>query len=331
MKGISHFISGVTVASFCPWVIEAALDSNPGYFILAGVAAILPDTLDFKFYRFFYRYDRYITPDPRNPDPQAIADQIAEAVDAARDCGHVFRLKINTLRVGTDEWQQFKIRFDPQLQEVTVQLGPVVNTGQVPIPGTFPDENSIGRKRLSAPIEETYEAVTTVDIFDGPAYGFEKDGEGRMVIHFLPWHRSWTHSLTLGAVLAVGATLVSDWRAGVVVFGAFGIHILEDQLGFMGSNLLAPITKTRMKGLHWMRSGDAMPNFTTVWLCCLLMFWNCYRAIPDPLYHFGFIRLMLYGGIIPMAGFGLLHFLLTRKSGEKEEIDTANEWGEETV
>lgn len=327
MKGISHFISGVALASCCPWAVEAALAGNPAYFILGGACGILPDTLDFKFYRFFYRYDRTITPDPRSPDPQAIAAGIAEAVAAAAQTPGMLRLKINTLRLSADRWQQFKIRFDPQRQTVSVGLGPVVTTGQVPIPGTFPAEASGGLESLAAPIGETYESVTTVDIFDGPSFGFEKNAEGRVVIHFLPWHRSWTHSLVLAGALAAGVAGVADWRAGVVAAGAFALHVLEDQLGFMGSNLFAPFTRRRSRGLRWMRSGDALPNFGTVWFCCLLIFWNAYRAMPDPPCLFGFFRLMLYGGIIPLGLFGLLHALLARNAPEL--IDTANEWGGE--
>lgn len=329
MKGISHFISGVAVASCFPWTVQAAMEKNPLYFILGAAFGILPDTIDFKFYRYFYRYDRIITPDPANPDPQAIADQIAEAVEQAEEKKGMFRLKINTLRLSADQWQQFKIRFDPQKQGVEVELGPAVTTGQLPVPGTFPDpETSNGWKKLAAPIEETYEAVTTVDIFDGPAFGFEPDAEGRVVIHFLPWHRSWTHSLLLGALLALPVSLWLGWPAGIVALSAYAIHVLEDQLGFMGSNLFAPITKKRFRGLHWMRSGDALPNFGTVWFCCMLIFWNCYRAIPDPVYRFGFVRLMLYGFVFPLGVFGLMHRALNRKRVVAEPVDTSNEWGE---
>lgn len=328
MKGVSHFISGVAVASCFPWTVQAALERNPAYFVLGAAFGILPDTIDFKFYRFFYRYHQTITPDPQNPDPQAIADEIAGALAAAVGHRGLFRLKINTLRRSADQWQQFKIRFDPQQQGVEVELGPVVTTGQLPVPGTFPDRGAAkGWAELAAPIEETYEAVTTVDIFDGPAFGFEHV-DGRVVIHFLPWHRSWTHSLVLGAALAVPVALWLGWRAGIVAFCAYAIHVLEDQLGFMGSNLFAPFTKKRVQGLHWMRSGDALPNFATVWFCCMLIFWNCYRAIPDPRYGFGFVRLMLYGFVIPLGVFGLLHTILNRRRAVPEAIDTANEWGE---
>ncbi len=329
MKGISHFISGVALASCCPWTVDAALNGNPSYFILGAIFGLLPDTIDFKFYRFFYHYDQIITPDPSNPDPQAMADQLAEAVDAALTNDGIYRLKVNTLQLSADQWRQFKIRFDTKRQAVEVQLGPIVTTGQIPVPGTLPKNMPLGCKKLSIPINKTYEAVTTVDIFDGPAFGLEKDADGRLTVHFLPWHRNWTHSLVVAGALAGAVVLVAGWRAGLVAFGASAVHILEDQLGFMGSNLFAPFTCKRVKGLCWMRSGDALPNFATVWFCCLLIFWNCYRAMPDPLYHFGFLRLMLYGGIIPLGIFGLLHLLLSGKSSWREPIDTSTEWGED--
>jgi hypothetical protein len=68
MKGIAHFVTGVAAASFLPWSIEAALRGDPLYFILGGAFGLLPDTIDFKFYRFFYRHDVYIEPDPANRD-----------------------------------------------------------------------------------------------------------------------------------------------------------------------------------------------------------------------------------------------------------------------
>ena len=328
MKGISHFISGVALASCFPWSLEAALNGNPLYLVLGGAFGILPDTLDFKFVRFFYHHDCTITPDPRNPDPQAIADQIAGAVEAALETPGLFRLKVDTLRLSADRWRQFSIRFDMQRQAVGVEMGPEVTTGQVPIPGTFPLEASKGWKELAAPIVERYDSVTTVDIFDGPSLGFEADPEGRVIIHFLPWHRGWTHSLVGAAALGGVVAALGDWRVAIVVFGAYSIHILEDQLGFMGSNLFAPFSRRRTRGLRWMRSGDALPNFGTVWFCGLLIFWNAYRAMPDPIFHFSFLRLLLYGGIFPLGIFGLLYFGIVRKSPIRRLIDTASEWGE---
>lgn len=71
MKGFTHFMSGVAVASFGPWAIDAALAGNPIFFILGGACGILPDTLDFKFYRFFYHHDVYVEPTRRTSIPKS--------------------------------------------------------------------------------------------------------------------------------------------------------------------------------------------------------------------------------------------------------------------
>jgi hypothetical protein len=52
MKGISHFITGVALATFFPEVAQAGAHGSllP---MLGGIGGILPDTLDFKFARYF--------------------------------------------------------------------------------------------------------------------------------------------------------------------------------------------------------------------------------------------------------------------------------------
>jgi hypothetical protein len=368
MKGIVHFISGVTVASFCPWAIEAAQNGNPSCFILGAVAGILPDTIDFKFCRFFYRHDIRIEPwfgkptppgghpseegiassqcsnpefpsmggvaggrggyvlfDTEKLDPQPIADAVAAAISEAAATGSVTTLKLSTIKTGADNWRQYRVKIDPEAGEVRVQFGPVVSTGQVPQPGSLPVDRPVGIAKFSAAVHRSYEPVYTVDIFDGPDFLFKRNEAGEVETDFLPWHRSWSHSLVIAALLAGLASLVT-WKAGVIIFGACVIHISEDQLGHMGSNLFFPFTKKRAPGLKLMHSGDAILNFAAVWLCCLLIFWNLYAAIPDPLYRFGFIRLILTAMVIPFAIFGAVRWLLTR--GERAHPETlSTEWG----
>ncbi len=314
MKGIAHFISGVTVASFCPWAIEAAQNGNPAFFILGAAAGILPDTVDFKFYRFFYHHQIDVEPQPGRLDPQPIADAVARAVTEAAKSGRPVRLKLATLKMGADNWQQYRVRIDPDAGEVRVQFGPIVSTGQVPQPDTLPNPRPVGIARFSAPVSQSYEPVYTIDIFDGPSFMFTRGETGRVEIDFLPWHRNWSHSLTVGALLALLASFWT-WKAGVIVFGAYVIHVIEDQMGHMGSNLFFPFTKKRAPGLKMMHSGDAFPNFAGVWLCCLLIFWNAYAAIPDPLYQFSFVRFMMTALVIPFLLFGLLRKLLVRLDG----------------
>jgi len=326
MKGISHFISGVAAASFFPWAVYAAQDGNPLYFVIGGAFGILPDTLDFKFYRFFYRHDIYVEPDPHHPDPQAMADALAGAVGMAHDEKRTSRVKLNTIKKGADYWQQYIVKFDADAQEVLVKIGPVVNTGQVPIPGSEPETAAVGRTPLPAHLIQTYEAVTTVDIFDGPSYAFEPDDEGKVTLHFLPWHRTWSHSLVTGLGFGVLIGALFGWKAGIVVPVAFTAHVLEDQLGHMGSNLFWPITRKRFPGMKGMHATDSLPNFATVWTCLLLIFWNLYRYMPAPVWHFNFFQLILYGAVIPLGAFALAHYFLTRNhKQEKEEIDISSE------
>lgn len=324
MKGIAHFISGVAAASFCPWAIEAAQNGNPAFFIFGAAAGIMPDTIDFKFYRYFYRHDVSIEPHPDRLDPQPIADAVAASVSEASATGKPVRLKLCTIQLSADNWRQYRVHIDPDAGEVRVQFGPVVSTGQVPQPDTLPEQRPVAVAKLSAPVRQSYDSVYTVDIFDGPSFMFKGDETGVVEIDFLSWHREWSHSFTFAALLA-GLASFWTWRAGAVIFGAYALHIIEDQTGHMGSNLFFPFTKKRTPGLKWMYSGDAFPNFSVVWLSCLLIFWNLYAAIPEPLCHFSFFRLMLYAVIIPFAVFGAVHWFLVRADKGHPET-TGIEW-----
>ena len=329
MKGFSHFMSGVAVASFGPWAIEAALRGNPTYFILGGACGILPDTLDFKFYRFFYNHDVYVEPDPKHPDPQAVADQIARAVEMGIREHRYIKLKLSSIRLGADFWQQYLVNFDNEAGEVTVKFGSVVNTGQVPVEGTSDRYPEVGRAKIGARVIQTYDAALKVDIFDGPTIGLAPRDDGDFDLEFLPWHREWSHALTMGLFLgilwALGCLCFKAWDAAwqgfVTIAGCYAVHVVEDQLGHMGSNLFYPFTRKRTEGLHWMHSGDGMANFLAVWISCLLIFWNLYRLQPAMTYHFTFVHLMMVGLVIPGAIFWVLRKLLTWGDGQSHPPD----------
>ena len=72
MKGISHFITGVALATFFPDVVHQGAAGSL-LRVLGGVGGILPDTIDFKFARYWERFDVEIDPG-LDPDPDAIAD-----------------------------------------------------------------------------------------------------------------------------------------------------------------------------------------------------------------------------------------------------------------
>jgi membrane-bound metal-dependent hydrolase YbcI (DUF457 family) len=290
LKGIAHFITGVAIATCFPEVVRQAAAGSllP---MLGGIAGILPDTLDFKFARYFERYDLEIDPGPE-PDARDIAKQVTGAMQWAYESRVPQNVMLHTIRLGADLWRQYAIRFDPVQNEVAVRIGPVVNTAQVPFPGSEPPPLSspplggiVGgevRVKVGVPMVHTYDAENTIDIFSGPSFRFVRKGD-RLYIHFLDWHRRWSHSLTLATGLGLlGWLLFGKWGGLIIGLGFVG-HILEDQLGFMGSNLLYPLTKDRTIGAQLLRSGDAIPNFLTVWVAVALILFNLDRFSTQPM------------------------------------------------
>jgi len=277
MKGIAHFLSGIAAASFIPTAVQQSAQ-GAWLLALAGVCALLPDTLDFKFGRFLERPDDAIDPGPQ-PDAQSIADRIAAAADAAFQTGRPRTVQLRTVKLGADAWQQYAVRFDTSRDEIAVRIGPVVTTSQVPVGAT--SVHADARAKTSAPMNYTYDAEVKIDIFSGPSFRFERKGDA-IAITFLPWHRAWSHSLTVAIGLGVIVGLLWGRLAGVVVALGYAVHVLEDQLGAMGSNLLWPLTRIRAPGLNLIRSGDAIPNFLTVWTACALTLFNLDRFADVP-------------------------------------------------
>ena len=289
MKGIAHFITGVAIATFFPEVVRQAAGGAllP---MLGGIFGILPDTLDFKFARYFERYDLEIDPGPE-PDAHEIAERVVGAMRRAYKTGKPQNIMLHTIRLGADLWRQYAIRFDPEQEEVAVRIGPIVNTGRVPLPGSEPpplpippDGGERGgeiRVKVGVPMVHTYDAENKIDIFSGPSFKFERRGD-QLHVHFLNWHRRWSHSLTLAAAVGIVAGLLFGKWAGVVVSLGFAGHVLEDQLGFMGSNLFYPFTKQRTTGAQLLRSGDGVPNFLTVWTSVALILFNLDRFSAQP-------------------------------------------------
>ena len=136
MKGIAHFIAGVAIATFFPEVVQRAAGGSllP---MLGGIAGILPDTLDFKFVRYFERYDVEIDPGPE-PDAHDIAERVTGAMRRAYETGKPQNVMLHTIRLGANLWRQYGIRFDPEQNEVAVRIGPIVDTGQIPLSGSEP-------------------------------------------------------------------------------------------------------------------------------------------------------------------------------------------------
>ncbi len=71
----------------------------------------------------------------------------------AYETGKPQNVMLHTIRLGADLWRQYAIRFAPEHNEVTVRIGPVVDTGQVPLPGSEPPRQKVGANPCGRPPE----------------------------------------------------------------------------------------------------------------------------------------------------------------------------------
>jgi membrane-bound metal-dependent hydrolase YbcI (DUF457 family) len=281
MKGIVHFLSGVAVATFFPDAVNLAATQSSFILVLGGIGGLLPDTLDFRFTRFFAKPDVDIDPHPASFDAQEIATRIAAAIHRVAETKQKTILQLRTMRLGADLWRQYSLRFDTENHAVIVKLGPVVNTSQQPLPQ--PDEEEcVGHATVSARLMPTYGEETQIDIFGGPSFALEWRNE-QVEISFIPWHRQWSHALTLAALFGLGAGILFGPLAGAILALGYAMHIAEDQLGFLGSNLFYPFTRRRTDGLKLLHSGEAVPNFFAVWTALVVILFNLDRFSPQPL------------------------------------------------
>lgn len=331
MKGLTHFISGIAAASFIPTVVNrsavarSGIDGAESSFLLAlaGLYAIMPDTLDFKVGRFFETADLDVFPEPDNIDAQAMANSLAETMDSAWTSGQTKRIQFHTLQLSADRWQQYRINFDCDNNAVEIVVGDVVTTSQVPFVGTAP-ANPRGRAELKhARLLPGSARGSKVDIMSGPMYGFKKSSQGDyMEVEFLPWHRTWSHSYTLGAFLALPLWALAwamgwenPWIYPLVAFVGFATHITEDLTGHMGGSLIWPFIRERTRGFCLFHASNPDANFVTDWLAVVILIWNLDRmgtgAIPlsGPLYFLFFL-------VAPMIFYFLPRFMVQQQEPE---------------
>jgi membrane-bound metal-dependent hydrolase YbcI (DUF457 family) len=260
VKGFAHYVSGIAVASFLPGVVE--LSAGGGFpLLLAGLGAILPDVLDFRLARFLQPVDGDVALDAEDPAPQTMAEQIATAADRASSSGRRMVLRLAAARTTDGLWRRYSVSLGSQ---VRVRIGPLVSTSGALGRRTMADGKQ-GTTQVAQPVELDYGQAVQVDAFAGPSFALEPVKGGTKAI-FLPWHRTWSHSLLLAAALAVAVAVA--WRPlyGALIGVGAATHILGDQLGYMGSNLLWPLTRRRTRGFGLFHSQQALPNLLTVWL-----------------------------------------------------------------
>lgn len=301
MKGITHFAAGLAAASLIPGAMEAASEGSL-VLMMGGIGGILPDTVDFKWSRFVEDYQFEIDPDPHDPDPQAIADELAEALDAAYEAdGDPVGLMVHTTRMGADAWREITLTFDHVHQEVRVKIGPVVTLGQLRIAGTDP-EGPVATAKTKHPFHESYLDTLRVNIFSGPSWELRKR-DGKTHMEFIAWHRRGTHSFFFAfSLLLIGGLLMGNWLYGLAAAAGVLAHIAEDQLGFMGCSVLWPLDIKRWKGMALWHSGDALANFSSIWLCMAILAWRIHLYHPQmPLGDQSAWSFFFWWSILPLA------------------------------
>ena len=295
MKNIAHFATGLVAASFVPGVMEQAAQGSL-LIALGGACAMLPDLLDFRIMRYLQRRDVNIAPDPAQPDPQPIAEQIAAQMHSCVQDGQPHVVQLYPARKSAAEWACYSVTFDVALGDVVVTM----------------DEGDAPARVQVGPLEYPYASPLRVDELGGPTLAFypRRDNilpySGTCVrVDFLPWHRQWTHSLTI----ALGLGLLLGWLieplAGIVAALGYAAHVLVDACGYMGVNLFAPFTRRRSEGLKLYHSGDWIPNLVTVWVSLTLVLLNMDHVRALPLIAVG--PYLAFVVALPSLGLGALY------------------------
>ncbi len=119
MKGIAHFLTGIALATFFPEVVHEA-ESGSLLPVLGGLGALIPDVLDFKFVQFWEDYDFEIDPGSE-PDADAIAEVIVNAIHTAHATSQPMHLIAHTIRLRADLWRRYTIAFYPEEGEIDSQ------------------------------------------------------------------------------------------------------------------------------------------------------------------------------------------------------------------
>ncbi len=263
------------------------------------------------------------------PHPMYIAERVAAAIDYAYEHGEA-RVKVENIRMIGDTYRRFLIDLDGDNQVVRVVMGPPIALGGMPLETRLiPEHRRYAEVRTKHRFVKKYPKPTMIGGFSGTSIGFRREGDLVEEV-FLPWHREWSHSFTVGAFLAallyLAATALGSSLAAPLALASmlgYWAHIVEDQLGYMGSNLFYPFTKKRTPGLRLGESGSPLLNFSTALLMTGFMLANLNYALPRPPIPVPYPQLLaaVSAPSAAMYGYAVARWLKERRSESEEEAE----------
>ena len=327
MKGLAHFASALALATCFPSVVAHA-EAGSLWPVLAGVGALLPDLLDFRFVRYWVHYDAELDLGPVTDRPSAcraadrLAGRLAGVLSEAAALQQRRHVRLHALQMGPDRWRRYQVVFDRGRGRLRVSMGPVVTSGQESVTDTGFVPPVVAERPLPVSVVCPYDERYQVDILSGPSLLVVPEAR-HLRLEFLPWHHGWTHSLFMALVVGLGVAMLGmvlpsvahGLEIGGLVALGYGVHVLEDQLGHMGCSLWWPITRQRVPGLRWLHASDGLPNFGVVWSALSLILYNLDRLGPHLLAGRQGALWALGVGLWPWALLGL-RALLGRGAGE---------------
>lgn len=305
MKTITHLMSGLAVASCFPVAVTEAAAGNPLYILLGGGAAVLPTLIDNGLIHHFTPFDAELIPDPLDPDPQLIAQAVADSIDTAQ---RPFQMRIHRIRLDRNRWQSFKIHLDPSTQAITVTLTQIVNQAdQLLRPENESDRPISATATFESPLRLECAAAIEVGARQEAHLKLSPAADRNSVtVELAPWKRKASHSIAMAMVFAVAVGTLWNPLAGLILFSGYSVHLLLDHLGFMGAALLWPFRRQRIGGLKHLQAAHTWPNVILIWLSTLVVYINLAINTTPPLSPpVNPLRLLVLGGLLPL---GLIRF-----------------------
>lgn len=236
-----HIVVGLTVAAYLPGVLGRALRGDWLPVVLAGIAAVMPDFLDTFFALPLLKRKIVIAPDPLNPRPRKLPEQVAAAANelAVRGQGvlHLAAIPVDWATV-----RAYHVRFERHPARVRVRVDAVAT----------PD-------KPARPKAKWYSAtlLSPLRMRDGQAMSIDRAEGTDILIKRDKWHKlrgvecpargGWTHSILLWGLIAVVVWPLSA-AAAISLFAGAGSHLALSQAGERGCALLFPFRRERIPG-----------------------------------------------------------------------------------